>query len=200
MPQPVMTDRQSEILDFIRGYIERHGYGPTLREIGKQFKIGSPNGVAGHIRALKRKGLIENHSHKSRTLSLADELREETSGMPVLGRIQAGMLHEAVADRNRRVVLTHLFKKSGMYLLEVEGDSMIEAHIADGDWVVVDPNRPARTGAIAVVQTEDGDATLKYWYPEKKRIRLQPANKKMRPIYVRNAKVLGVVSGVIRQV
>ena len=104
---------------------------------------------------------------------------------------------EAV-EQDERVDLGDLWTRKGTYLLEVSGDSMIDAHIQDGDYVVVQNKRTASKGDIAVVRNSEGEATLKYWYPEKNRIRLQPANKRLKPIYTRDAKVIGVVVGVVR--
>ena len=117
------------------------------------------------------------------------------------GQVAAGVLHEAI-EQNERIDFGAMFARKSQFVLEVTGDSMIEAHIADGDYVIVTKQRTAQPGQMVVAQTEDGEATLKYWFPEKsrKRIRLQPANSKMKPIYVKDAKILGVVSGVVRQV
>jgi repressor LexA len=194
-----LTPRQSKILKFIRDSIAKHGFSPTIREIAAQFKIRSPNGVESHLRALERKGLIDRQSQKSRTIVLTSDVPEDAFGLPLVGRVRAGVLHEAVEEPAQAISLDSLFQRTGTYLLKVEGESMIDAHIADGDWVVVEPRRRARPGDIAVVQTEEGEATLKYFFPERNRIRLQPANKRMKPIYLRNARVLGVVSGVIRK-
>ena len=104
---------------------------------------------------------------------------------------------EAV-EQTERIDFDDLLKRKRAYVLEVTGNSMIDAHIDDGDYVVVQPRRTASKGDIAVVRTSDGEATLKYWYPEKNRVRLQPANKRMKPIYTQDAKVIGVVIGVVR--
>ena len=197
MENELLTRRQAAILKFIQHAIEDRGYGPTVREIATEFSINSPNGVVGHLRALEKKGWIVRHANKSRAIELSPETLESTRGLPLKGRVAAGALQEAV-EQNQRVDIQALFKKRGTYLLEVNGDSMIEAHIDDGDYVVVQPKRSADRGDIVVVRDENGDATLKYWYPEKNRIRLQPANRRMKPIYSKSAKVLGVVVGVIR--
>ena len=120
------------------------------------------------------------------------------AGSLVLG-VRAGdaTLHEAV-EQTEKVDFGEMFKKKNVFVLEVSGDSMIEAHIADGDYVVVKPQKTAYSGQMVVAQTEDGEATLKDWHPEHNRIRLQPANSSMSPIYVKNAAVLGVVVGVVR--
>lgn len=194
----VLTDRQGQILDFIAEYIEQHGYGPTVREIGDHFGIRSPNGVAGHLKALGNKGLIVKQANKSRTIELAPELMAERTGLPVLGRVAAGLMTEAI-EQNERVDFEQLFDRNGTFVLEVTGDSMIEASIADGDYVVVEPRRTASAGDIVVAQTEDGQATVKYYFPEKNRIRLKPANKTMKSIFVRDIKIKGVVVGVVRK-
>ncbi len=194
-----LTTRQQRIYRFIRDWMEKHGYSPSIREIGQKFGISSPNGVQAHLRALARKGYIMRASSKPRTIVLTDAAKAEEAGLPVHGRVKAGALHEAVAENGESIDINSLFKRSGSFLLRVEGDSMIDAHIADGDLVVIQPGKSAKSGDMAVVQTEEGDATLKGWYPEKNRIRLQPANKRLKPIFVKKAKVLGVVVGVVRK-
>ncbi|MCG8586477.1 MAG: transcriptional repressor LexA, partial [Pirellulales bacterium] len=123
---------------------------------------------------------------------------DEDEGLPLVGQVAAGVMHEAI-EQAERVNFGDMFSRKNMFVLEVSGDSMIEDHIADGDYVVIRKQRTARPGEIVVAQTEDGEATLKRWYPEKDRIRLQPSNSTMKPIYVKNAKVLGVLSGVVRK-
>ena len=195
-----LTERQREVYDFIRDKIRNRGYGPTVREIGDEFDISSPNGVMCHLKALEKKGLITREPNMSRAIQLAMEPIEE-KGLPLSGRIAAGMLHEAI-EQTERIDFQAMFstKNKALVVLEVSGDSMIEAQIADGDYVVVRKQRTARDGQIAVVQTEEGEATLKRFYLEKNRIRLEPANSLMRPIYVKQAKILGVVVGVVRKV
>ena len=192
-----LTPRQKKVFKFIRELIETRGYGPTVREIGEEFGIQSPNGVVGHLKALEAKGMITRADRTSRGIQLSDEFKKENRGLPFAGVVSAGALLEAV-PQNQRIHFDRLFGRKGTYLLQVTGESMIDAHICDGDYVVVIPRRTASTGDIVVVQTEEGEATLKYWYPEKNRIRLQPANKRMKPIYTRDAKVIGVVVGVVR--
>lgn len=193
-----LTQRQREVYEFIREKIRQRGYGPTVREIGTRFKISSPNGVMCHLKALEKKGVISRERYMSRAIMLPDEARSTTS-LPLRGRIAAGMLHEAV-EHTERVDLAELFPSDDMFLLEVEGESMIDDHIMDGDYVVVRRQNTAHRGDIVVALTDENEATLKRWYPEGKRIRLEPANKNMAPIYVTNAKVLGVVAGIVRKV
>ena len=195
-----LTKRQLAVYEFIRDKIRGRGYGPTVREIGKNFGIASPNGVVCHLRALERKGMISREPNMSRAIQLLAEPAYE-KGLPLAGRIAAGVLHEAI-EQDERVDFGEMFDATNknMFALEVSGDSMIEDQIADGDYVVIRKQRTARKGQIVVALTDENEATLKRWYPEKNRIRLEPANSTMKPIYVKNAKVLGVVVGVVRKV
>lgn len=197
MLQETLTKRQQSIFDFIRDRIENAGYGPTIREIAEHMKYRSPNGVICHLTALEKKGLITRTSNKSRSIVLTDEVNQELNGFPMVGRVAAGALMEAYEQEERFDVAT-LWPKKGTFVLEVDGDSMIDAHIASGDFVIVKRRHTASRGDIVVARTSDGEATLKYWFPEKNRVRLQPANKKMKPIYSRDVKVIGVVTGVVR--
>ena len=195
-----LTERQREVYEFIREKIRGRGYGPTVREIAAEFDIQSPNGVVCHLKALEKKGLITRVPNMSRAIQLAAEPIEER-GLPLAGRIAAGVLHEAI-EQTERVDFQEMFnpKSKKLFVLEVKGDSMIEDQIADGDFVVVQKQRTARKGQIVVALTAEGEATLKRWFPEKNRIRLEPANSKMKPIYVKDVRILGVVVGVVRKV
>ncbi len=193
-----LTERQKDVYEFVRDKIRNRGYGPTVREIGDHFHISSPNGVMCHLKALEKKGLITREPNMSRAIQLSAEPIEER-GLPLAGRIAAGVLHEAI-EQDERVDFGAMFDHKNLFVLEVTGESMIDAQIADGDYVVVRKQRTARDGQITVVQTDDGEATLKRFYLEKNRIRLEPANASMKPIYVKQAKILGVVVGVVRKV
>ena len=193
-----LTQRQREIFDFIREKIGGRGYGPTVREIGEAFEINSPNGVMCHLKALEKKGLITREPNMSRAIQLTDAAQEDR-GMPLVGQIAAGNLAEAI-EQAERFEFTDWFGQKNLFALKVRGDSMIEAAIADGDVVICRRARTADKGDIVVALTDEGEATLKYWYPEANRVRLQPANSSMKPIYCRNVKVLGVVTGVVRKV
>jgi repressor LexA len=201
-----LTKRQREVYDYIRTKIRERGYGPTVREIGNHFEISSPNGVMCHLKALEKKGLITREPNMSRAITLTEPLTlpaAESVGLPLRGRVAAGMLHEAV-EQEETLDLSLLFSPDAgnLYVLEVTGDSMIEAQIADGDYVVVRKQETAHVGQIVVAMTDENEATLKLWFPEpeNQRIRLEPANSSMEPIYVQNASVLGVVVGVVRKV
>jgi repressor LexA len=136
----------------------------------------------------------------SRAIQLAAEPIEER-GLPLAGQIAAGVLHEAI-EQNERVDFQEMFdpKSKNLFVLQVKGESMIEDQIADGDFVIVQKQKVARKGQIVVALTDEGEATLKRWFPEKNRIRLEPANATMKPIYVKDARVLGIVVGVVRRV
>jgi repressor LexA len=197
-PFDTLTKRQHAVYDFIRDKIKNRGYGPTVREIGDEFGIASPNGVMCHLKALEKKGLISREPNMSRAIQLIAEPVEE-KGLPLIGQIAAGVMHEAV-EQSERIDFESLFNRKNLFALKVRGDSMIEAQIADGDFVICRRQRTARPGQIVVAETGDGgEATLKYWYPEANRIRLQPANSSMKPIYARDVKVLGVLVGVVRR-
>ena len=193
-----LTERQRDVYQFIRDKIRGRGYGPTVREIGQEFKITSPNGVMCHLKALQKKGLILRSPNKSRAIELAKEPATEGRGLPLVGCVAAGMTTLAF-EQNEEIDFGDLFRKNNQFVLEVRGDSMIEAHIADGDFVVIKKQKFANAGEIVVAQTPEGEATLKYWFPEHNRIRLQPVNRTMEPIYVKQAEVLGVCVGVVRK-
>ena len=194
-----LTKRQKAVFEFLREKIRNRGYGPTVREIGEHFDIASPNGVMCHLKALEKKGLISREPNMSRAI----QLEVDDKGLPLSGRVAAGVMHEAI-EQNERLDFDALFnnKRNNLFALKVSGDSMVDAHIDDGDYVIIRKQHNAVAGQIVVAQTEEGEATLKYYFPErqKKRIRLQPANSSMKPIYVKDCRVLGVVSGVLRKV
>jgi len=199
-----LTERQQAIYDFIRNLIVRRGYGPTVREIAGEFDIKSPNGVMCHLRALERKGLIRRDPNKARAIELMQPLVErgrsvsaEEAGLPFAGFVPAGFTNHAF-ELNERIDFDEMFSRKDFFVLRVKGESMIDAHIADGDFVVCRSCETAENGQMVVALNDENEATLKYWHPEKDRIRLQPANAEMDPIYVKNATVRGVVIGIVR--
>lgn len=192
-----LTDRQQNVYDMIRSLIVKRGYGPTVREIGEHFGIKSPNGVMCHLRALERKGLITRCPNKSRAIELTHTADRNGHALPMAGMVAAGPTTLAF-EQNERVDFSEMLFKDDRFILRVSGDSMIDAHITDGDYVVIQKQSSAEAGQMVVAQTPEGEATLKYWYPEGSRIRLQPANQSMDPIYVKDAEVIGVAVGVVR--
>lgn len=193
-----LTERQRSVYEFVRDKIVNRGYGPTVREIGEEFGISSPNGVMCHLKALEKKGLIRRSPNKSRAIELTRSLAAESSGLPLAGEVAAGQTTLAF-EQDERIDLADFLRGGNLFVLRVRGDSMIEAQIASGDYVVVKKQATASPGQMVVARTSDGEATLKYWYPEAGRIRLQPANSAMKPIYVTDATVVGVVVAVVRQ-
>jgi repressor LexA len=193
-----LTKKQRQVYEYIREKIQSRGYGPTVREIGEQFDIRSPNGVMCHLKALEKKGVIAREKNRSRAIQLLGD-SDEDRGLPLIGEIAADVLHEAV-EQNERIDFEGVFNRRDCVALRVRGDSMIGDGVMDGDYVVIKRQRTARKGQMVVAITEAGDATLKRWFPEANRIRLQPANPDMKPIFVKDASVLGVVVGVVRKV
>jgi repressor LexA len=194
-----LTDRQREIYEFIRKKIEQRGYGPTVREIGEGFGIKSPNGVMCHLKALEKKGLIIREEHAARAIQLVDH-HFGSAGLPLLGVVAAGT-PLAAAPAEDRIEFNDLFGGPGRFVLRVKGDSMIENHIEDGDYVVIKQQPTAENGE-RVVAMVDNEVTLKRFFKDKDFIRLEPANGTMAPIIVdptRDAKILGVLVGVMRK-
>jgi len=200
-----VTPRQMEILQFLRNYRRRLGYSPTMQEIGDHLHLTKVT-VFEHAAVLERKGvLLRGAKHKARSLQISpkfrfpDELDARPSRIPMAGRIAAGMPIEAIEDIET-IDLEELFDSPReTFVLEVSGDSMIDEHIRPGDYVVCERRGEARDGETVVALLEGNDATLKKFYREKNRIRLQPANAAYEPIYVRDVQIQGVVIGVIRK-
>src|SRR5262249_39357827 len=166
-----LTERQREIYDFIRDKIESRGYGPTVREIGEEFDIKSPNGVMCHLKALEKKGLIKRNPFSARAIELVD-YRPGGGGLPFLGQVAAGSPILAPAQDDR-LDFRDLFGGSNNYVLRVRGQSMVESHIDDGDYVVIRKQHTATNGE-RVVAMVDNEVTLKRFYKEKDHIRLEP--------------------------
>ena len=197
-----VTPRQLEILRFIRGFRERYGYSPTMQEIGDHLSLTKVT-VFEHVAALERKAALSRGAkHKARSLRVNPgyEFPEDSdSHLPLVGLIAAGLPIEAIEDRET-LDLTEVFDSPGQkFVLQVTGDSMIDEQIRDGDYVVCQRRNTARNGETVVALLEDGEATLKTFYKEKSRIRLQPANPAYKPIYATRVDIQGVVIGVIRR-
>jgi repressor LexA len=194
-----LTVRQREIYDFIQDKIESRGYGPTVREIGQAFEIRSPNGVMCHLKALEKKGLIKREGFSARAIQLLDH-RPSSASLPMLGVVAAGSPTEAVAQ-DERLDFKEMFGDPNYYALRVRGQSMIDNHIDDGDFVVIRKQEQAQNGERVVAMIDD-EVTLKKFYRDRNRIRLEPANEAMDPIIVNDpngVRILGVLVGVIRK-
>jgi repressor LexA len=196
-----LTVRQREIYRFIRDKIQGRGYGPTVREIGTEFKIKSPNGVMCHLKALQKKGLIHREPNMSRAIQLLDDPTSapSPSGIKLIGRIAAGSPIEAIEQTDEELAFTEWEGVDDKFALRVTGESMIEEHIADGDYVIIHKQEQARDGQIVAVRDEEGEATLKRFFKEKNRFRLEPANKTMKPIFRDKVDIIGVLVGVVRK-
>ena len=196
-----LTQRQREIYQFIRSKIQGRGYGPTVREIGLEFHIKSPNGVMCHLKALQKKGLIHREPNMSRAIQLLDDptTAPHVSSIKLLGRIAAGPMSEAVEQADEELEFADWEGADDKFALRVNGNSMIDEHITDGDFVIIQRKDSARDGQIVAVRDADGEATLKKLYREKNRIRLEPANKTMKPIFRDRVDILGVLVGVVRK-
>lgn len=196
--------RQKQIVDFISQYISSHGHSPTLQEIAGAMNLSSLATVHEHIAALVRKGVIKKYEGSVRGLEIIDSRYSTTTAgleLPVLGFIAAGKPIEPYTDPNASfgVSPSMVSGKKRSYVLQVKGDSMVEEGILDGDYVVCEEVSEASNGDIVVALLENGLATLKRFFRETTRVRLEPANSTMSPIYATNVKIQGKVVGVIRR-
>ncbi len=198
-----LTKRQKEIFDFIRRYAARYGYPPTVREIGKAVGLHSSSTVHAHLANLEKVGLLRRDPTKPRAIELLVDRAKRAMrgpGLPLVGHVAAGAPILAEENIEDYVQLpAAIGGEQGDYILQVKGDSMRDAGILEGDYVVVSEADDADNGQIVVALIED-EATVKRFYREKDRVRLQPANKAYKPIRTRDAKVLGRVIGVYRRV
>jgi len=201
---PAMNDRAREILSYIQRFSREHGYPPTIREIGGAFEINSTNGVRYYLQMLEQGGYMKRSSKRSRGIELKSGGRTfAPAGIPVLGRVAAGQPTLAEENFDSRLDTQDLFgDPAGLFALRVRGDSMIDAGIHEGDYVVVRQQDRANAGQIVVALIGE-EATVKYYRPKRDHIELEPANERLQPIVVeRDAefRVLGVVKGVMRVV
>ena len=198
-----MTSRQQEIFQFIKRYAAKYGYPPTVREIGKAVGLASSSTVHAHLANLEKVGLLRRDPTKPRAIELLvgrAKRAVKASSVPIVGQVAAG--EPVLAEENIEEYLELppvIGGDQADFVLQIKGDSMKDAGIIDGDFVVVQQANSARNGEIVVAMIED-EATVKRFFREKDRVRLQPANKEFKPIRTRDAKVLGRVVGVFRRV
>lgn len=197
------TERQQRILEVIHEFTAERGYPPSVREIGERVGLSSSSTIHAHLKTLERRGLIRRDPTKPR--ALRSEVTHhgspvpETIVMPVIGKVAAGVPITAQENVEGEFVLPASFTRaSDGFMLRVQGDSMIDAAILDGDLIVVRPQRTANNGEIVVAMV-DGEATVKRFYKEDGRIRLQPENPVMEPIYASDVTVIGRVEAVVRK-
>ena len=204
-----LTARQQEIWQFLVMYVDGHGYPPTVREIGEEVGLASPSTVHAHLANLERVGLIKRDPSKPRAIELTGHRRVEARGesdvprLPLLGRVAAGSPLLAEENVEDVVAVPESIGRGADFLLTIHGDSMIEAGILDGDTIVVQRTDDARNGDVVVALAGDDEtadeATVKTFYRESDgRIRLQPENAALEPIYADHVKILGKVVGVFR--
>ena len=197
-----LTKRQREILDYLNDFIQQHGYAPSLEEIGRRFNLSSLATVHKHLTNLQEKGFIRRAWNRSRSVEVIPaKAASRAVELPLLGYVAAGTPIEAVASEDTIAVPEVLAGKRDSYVLRVRGNSMIDEQICDGDFVIVEDRRSALDGETVVALVGGSDVTLKKLYREKDRVRLQPANPTMEPIYVApdQVQVQGVVVGVMRK-
>jgi len=211
MKNLVLTERQGEILKFIILNKEKFGYPPSIPEIQRKFSFKSPNAVQDHLEALERKGYISRHAHKARGIEVLvytasnENNKSNALQIPLVGEISAGRPILAQENIEGTMVIDRSIVKNsnGNFALRVKGDSMINAGILEGDYVIASQQQDAEQGDIVVALIED-EATVKRFYREGNRIRLQPENDTMEPIIIKSnenqVRIIGKIKGVIRKI
>lgn len=200
---PVLYKRQKQILDFIRQCIQIEGAAPTLKQIAEALGVSSLATVHEHLTTLEAKGLIKRRKGKNRSIILlqTDIGSNDSVSVPILGFIAAGAPIDPYTDPHATLDIAPSFVsgKKRVYVLQVRGSSMIDEQIRDGDYVVVEESSEADNGDIVVALLDNGMATLKRFFKEATRVRLEPANAQMQPIFVKNVAIQGKVVGLIRK-
>jgi repressor LexA len=197
-----LTRRQKEVLDFITQFMDREGYSPSMEEIAEHFQFASLNAVFKHLEALESRGHLHRDANRARSIELASERSAAVRELPLYGTIAAGRPIEAIAANETLVVPEDLLSGRGAhYILRVQGESMIEEHIEDGDYVIVEARQQARNGETVVALVDRENVTLKKYYSEGPQVRLQPANQNLEPIILDpdRVQVQGVVVSVLRK-
>jgi repressor LexA len=203
-----LSIRQLAILDFIKNEVKDKGYPPSVREIGEAVGLASSSTVHGHLERLEKKGLIRRDPTKPRAIEITDGSSTEDSSfalsvvrVPLIGRVTAGVPITATENIEDYFPLpSHYVGDYNVFMLSIVGDSMIDAGINDGDYVIVRQQQAANNGDIVVAMTEDDEATVKRFFKEKDHIRLQPENSSMEPIRLKNVSILGRVVGLFRDI
>lgn len=203
-----VSKRQEEILKFIKEEVKTKGYPPSVREIGEAVGLASSSTVHGHLERLEKKGLIRRDPTKPRAIEILDNDNSgaisvsKTVNVPVIGKVTAGQPITAIENVEEYIPLPDRFigADDQVFILIIEGESMIEAGIYDGDMVIVRQQHTANNGDIVVAMTDENEATVKRFFKEKEFIRLQPENAAMEPIILRNVSILGKVIGVYREI
>jgi len=201
-----LTKRQKQVLDYLTEYIETYGYAPSIDEIREHFGLGSLATVHKHLLTLERKRVIRREPNQSRSIELVpttDFNRGGVARVPLVGTIAAGEPIEAISEEEKIELPEELLGPGRTYVLKVRGNSMIEEHIRDGDFVIIEERQTAENGQTVVALLNGTDVTLKKYFDEGKRVRLQPANPDVKPIYVdkneESLQIQGIVIGILRK-
>lgn len=204
-----LSKRQMDILNFIKKEVHKKGYPPSVREIGEAVGLASSSTVHGHLAKIEESGYIRRDPTKPRAIEILNNSEEDDAYfneqnshtyVPVIGKVTAGQPITAVENIDRYLPISQdLIRDDSVYILHVSGDSMMEVGILDGDYAIVRQQSTVQNGEIAVVMTEENEATIKRLYKESGRFRLQPENSSMEPIFVSKVDVLGKVIGIYRE-
>ncbi len=202
-----ISKRQEDILSFIKSEVKKKGYPPSVREIGEAVGLASSSTVHGHLARLESKGFIRRDPTKPRAIEILDPegleaMKPGVLNVPLVGKVTAGLPITAIENIEEYFPLPESFgtTEDQLFMLEIVGNSMIEAGILNGDHVIVKQQQSAQNGEIVVAMTEDDEATVKRFFKEKDYFRLQPENSSMDPIIVDNVSILGKVVGVYRYI
>ncbi len=196
---PNLTKKQKQVFEYITHFIKSNNYAPSYREIADYFGLSSTSTIHEHIKSLEDKGLITSSHNVSRSLEIVKKSFAKSIELPLVGLITAGEPIEAIEEKETIAVPQDLVKDENSFVLKVKGESMIDEGIWSGDYVVVEKNFYPQNGDVVVALLDNTYATLKKYFREKNRIRLQPANKTMNPIYVKNPAIQGIVRAIIRK-
>lgn len=201
-----LSKRQQMIFDFIKAEVNKKGYPPSVREIAKAVGLASSSTVHGHLQRIELKGYIKRDPTKPRAIEIVEEdiddsIRDTARYVPVLGKVTAGQPIAAIENIEEYIPVpsSTAYESDNLFVLTIDGESMINVGIFDGDRVIVKQQQAAENGDIVVAMTEDDEATVKRFYKEKNRFRLQPENDAMEPIYLNRVSILGKVIGLYRQ-
>ncbi|MDD2518960.1 MAG: transcriptional repressor LexA [Bacilli bacterium] len=201
-----LTNKQNEVLKYIKKYVVTNGYPPTVREIAKAMGVSSPATIHAHLSNLEEKGVIKKETTKNRAIELLVEneyleKNDELTKVPLLGKITAGSPIEAIENPDEYFSLPSYLipNNKEVFTLLVDGESMINVGIYDGDIIIVERTNEARNGTIVVAMTDENEVTLKTFYKEKDHVRLQPENDHMEPIILSNVSILGKAIGLYRK-
>lgn len=197
-----LTARQREILDFVTVFIEREGYSPSMQEIAAHFGFASVNAAYKHLEALKARGFLTRDANKARSIEVSPPSFASARALPLYGYVAAGQPIEAISSPAEIAVPEEFLSgPRSYYVLQVRGESMIEEHIRDGDYVIVEARELANNGEMVIALVDGENTTLKWFFRENGRIRLQPSNANLSPLFFEESrvKIQGVVVGVMRK-